>query len=65
MPTESSVWPLKILEIPNPLKNLEYVMPIKRNKNKTFFCISSQKLLVKCGLQYSHWVVHLVLGEVI
>ena len=39
-------------------------MPLKRNTNKTPFCVPSNKLFLKDGLHDNHWVGHPVMKSI-
>ena len=39
-------------------------MPLKRNTKKTKFFISYNKLFLKYGTNYNHWVGHSVINSV-
>ena len=55
------MWLLEILEIPNSLEKLEFVVPLKNDTNKIPFCTYYKKLLLKYGLQDNHYVGHSVM----
>ena len=56
--------PLERLEIQTHRERMEFVIPLIHNKNKTPFCISSNKLFLKYGIQDNHWVGQLVMKPV-
>ena len=41
--------------------HFEFVLPLKHDTKKTPFCMSSNKLFLKYGLHYNHWVVKSVI----
>ena len=55
---------MEILEIPNSLEKLEYVVPLKRKSKKTPFCMSYNTFSLKDSIHNNHWVGNSVIKPV-